>query len=107
VALLANMAKSAGLPWDAVTPIDLIRHYKPDPETYLGACELLRLRPEQVMLAAAHNGDLRAARALGLKTCFFPRPSEYGPHQTRDFHAEEAWDVVAADILDVAARMGT
>lgn len=106
VALLVDMAKSAGLPWDVITPIDLIRHYKPDREVYLGACQLLRLRPDQVMLAAAHNGDLRAARSFGLKTCFFPRPTEYGPLQTRDFHAEEAWDVVAADILDFAAQMG-
>jgi 2-haloacid dehalogenase len=107
VALLVEMAKSSGLPWDVITPIDLIRHYKPDRELYLGACQLLRLRPDQVMLAAAHNGDLGAARALGLKTCFFPRPAEYGPHQTHDFHAEQAWDVVAADMLDFAARMGT
>lgn len=105
VALLVDMAKAAGLPWDVVTPIDLLRHYKPDPEVYLGACELLRLPPAQVMLAAAHNGDLRAARACGLKTGFFPRPTEYGPQQRRDFAAEEAWDVVAADILDLAARM--
>ncbi len=106
VALLVDMAKNAGLPWDVVTPIDLLRHYKPDRETYLGACELLRLRPGEVMLAAAHNGDLRAARAVGLKTAFFPRPTEYGPHQSRDLGADEAWDAVAADIADLAARMG-
>jgi len=107
VALLVNMAKSAGLPWDMVCSTELFRHYKPDPESYLGACALLRLPPAQVMMAAAHNGDLRAARAVGLKTCFFARPTEYGPHQSRDFAADEAWDVVADDILDVAARMGT
>ncbi|MBN8891648.1 MAG: haloacid dehalogenase, type II [Acetobacteraceae bacterium SCN 69-10] len=106
VALLVNMAKAAGLPWDMVCAAELFRHYKPDPETYLGAAALLGLRPEQVMMAAAHNGDLRAARACGLKTAFFARPTEYGPHQTRDFRAEEAWDVVAEDIIDLAARMG-
>ena len=106
VRLLVDMAKNAGLPWDVVTPIDLLRHYKRDRETYLGACELLRLRPEQVMLAAAHNDDLRAARAAGLKTGFFARPTEYGPHQSRDFAPDEAWDVVAADIADLASKMG-
>jgi 2-haloacid dehalogenase len=90
-----------------VCSTELFRHYKPDPETYLGACRLLGLAPGQVMMAAAHNGDLRAARALGLKTCFFARPTEYGPHQSRDFAAAEAWDVIADDVLDVAARMGT
>jgi 2-haloacid dehalogenase len=106
VALLVNMAKAAGLSWDMVCAAELFLHYKPDPETYLGACRLLRLPPAQVMMAAAHNGDLRAARAIGLKTCFFARPTEYGPHQSRDFTADEAWDIIADDILDVAARMG-
>jgi 2-haloacid dehalogenase len=106
VKLLVDMAKNAGLPWNVITPIDLLRHYKTDRETYIGACELLRLRPEQVMLAAAHNNDLHAARAAGLKTGFFPRPTEYGPHQSRDLAADAAWDVVARDIADLASRMG-
>jgi 2-haloacid dehalogenase len=106
VALLVNMAKRAGIPWDMVFATELFRHYKPDPETYLGACALLGLEPGQVMMAAAHNYDLHAARALGLKTCFFARPTEYGPHQKIDFTAESDWDVVAADIEDVAARLG-
>jgi 2-haloacid dehalogenase len=106
VSLLLNMAKHAGLRWDMICAADLFRHYKPDPETYLGAAKLLGLKPGEVMMAAAHNGDLRAARACGLKTCFFPRPTEYGPHQQRDFAAEEEWDIVAADIIDVAGRLG-
>ena len=106
VALLLNMAKYAGLPWDMICAAELFRHYKPDPETYLGAAGLLGLAPGEVMMAAAHNGDLQAARACGLKTAFFPRPSEYGPHQARDFKADAAWDVVAADIQDLATQMG-
>ncbi len=105
VALLVDLAKHAGLPWDMVFATELFRHYKPDPETYLGAVALLGLAPGEVMMAAAHNYDLAAARALGLKTAFFPRPTEYGPHQTRDFTADSDWDVVAADIEDLAARM--
>ncbi len=106
VSLLLNMAKNAGIPWDMICAAELFRHYKPDPETYLGAASLLGLAPSEVMMAAAHNGDLAAARTCGLKTAFFPRPSEYGPHQKRDFAADQAWDVVAADIEDLAARMG-
>ena len=105
VALLVNMAKRAGLPWDAIFATELFRHYKPDPETYLGAAKLLGLAPGEVMMAAAHNHDLHAARACGLRTCFFARPTEYGPSQKRDFAAESDWDLVAADIEDVAARM--
>jgi 2-haloacid dehalogenase len=106
VALLVDMAKHTGLPWDMVCATELFGHYKPDPETYLGAADLLGLPPGAVMMAAAHNGDLHTARSCGLKTAFFPRPTEYGPHQTRDFAADSDWTVIAADIEDLATRMG-
>ena len=106
VSLLTNMAKHAGLPWDMVFGSDLFGHFKPDPETYLGVAKLMDLAPEQVMMAAAHNGDLGSARKCGLMTAFFPRPNEYGPHQKRDYTAEQEWDIVAKDIEDLAARLG-
>ncbi len=87
VALLTNMAKFAGMPWDLILSAELFEHYKPDPETYLGAAKLLCLPPEQVMMVAAHNSDLKAAQKLGLKTAFVARPTEYGPHQKYDFEA--------------------
>ena len=65
VSLLTNMAKRAGLPWDCVISAELFHHYKPDAEAYLGCADLLDVRPEQLMLVAAHPGDLRAARAAG------------------------------------------
>lgn len=105
VALLVNMARAAGLPWDLVLCAEVFGHYKPDPETYLGACRLLSLDPAQVMLCAAHNNDLAAAQKLGLRTAFIPRPAEYGPLQVRDFGPGGAWDMVAADLQDFAAQM--
>ena len=106
VALLVNLAKSAGLPWDMVFGSEIPRHYKPDPEVYLGACAMLGLAPGQVMMAAAHNYDLAAARALGMRTGFFARPTEYGPAQKTDLRAESDWDVVATDIQDLAEQLG-
>ncbi|MDE2334812.1 MAG: haloacid dehalogenase type II [Rhodospirillales bacterium] len=106
VGLLARLAKSASLPFDIILGGDLFRHYKPDPQTYRGACGLLNLEPAEVMLVAAHNGDLAAARAEGLATGFVPRRGEYGPHQTGDLAASAAWDVVADDFTDLAARLG-
>ncbi len=106
VSLLTYMAKHAGLPWDMVFGSDLFGHFKPDPETYLGVAKLMDLAPEQVMMAAAHNGDLASARKCGLMTAFFPRPNEYGPHQKRDYAAEQEWDIVARDIEDLATRLG-
>jgi 2-haloacid dehalogenase len=106
VALLLNMAKFAGIPWDMIFGSDLFGHFKPDPETYLGVARMLDLRPDQVMMAAAHNGDLAAARSHGLLTAFFPRPTEYGPNQKRDYQAEQDWDIIATDIQDMAAKLG-
>jgi 2-haloacid dehalogenase len=106
IALLTNMAKHAGLPWDLVLSAELFEHYKPDRETYLGAARLLGLAPEQVMMVAAHNNDLDAAKRLGLKTAFVARPTEYGPLQVRDFKAEGDWDIVAKDFDEIADRLG-
>ena len=106
VALLVDMAKHAGLPWDCVLSAELFQHYKPDPETYLGAARLLCLPPEQVMMVAAHNHDLKAAQKLGLKTAFVARPSEYGPLQKYDFDATGEWDIVTMDFGGIADRMG-
>ncbi len=79
VALLADMAKHAGIPWDLILSAELARHYKPDREAYLTAVSLLELKPEEVMMCAAHSGDLMSARSFGLRTGFIHRPNEYGP----------------------------
>lgn len=107
VALLVNMAKHAHLPWDAIFSAEHFQRYKPHPDTYLGVCRQLYLRPEQVMLCAAHNYDLRAAQAVGLRTAFIARPHEYGVAQTTDLTPEGEWDVVAADMQEFASVMGT
>ncbi|MBI5261655.1 MAG: haloacid dehalogenase type II [Bradyrhizobium sp.] len=106
VGLLTNMAKFAGLPWDLVMSAELFEHYKPDPETYLGAARLLGLAPGEVMMVAAHNKDLRAAQSNGLKTAFVARPTEYGPLQKEDFEATGNWDIVARDFAGIADRLG-
>ena len=107
LSLMVNLARFARLPWDVVFGADIFRHYKPDSETYLGVCDFLRLEPGQVMLGAAHNYDLRAADALGLKTAFIPRPTESGPNQATNLRPEGNWTIVATDIEDLAFQMGT
>src|SRR5260370_41473529 len=73
VALLSNMAKHAGIPWDLILSAELARHYKPDREVYLTAVSLLELKPEEVMMCAAHTSDLVAAQSFGLRTAFISR----------------------------------
>jgi len=106
VALLVNMARRAALPWDAVLGAEVARTYKPQPQAYLTTAALLGLRPDQCMLVAAHNGDLAAARGVGFHTAFVARPTEYGPGQKTDLVAEQTWDVVARDFVDLAERLG-
>ncbi|MDB5368099.1 MAG: haloacid dehalogenase type [Rhodospirillales bacterium] len=105
LALQVGIAKRVGLPWDAILSTDLFRTYKPDPAAYLGACQLLALEPSRVLLVAAHNNDLAAARALGLRTGFVAR-NEHGPGQAKDLAAESDWDVIAADFIDLATKLG-
>jgi 2-haloacid dehalogenase len=100
VALLVNMAKRAGLPWDLILSSELVRHYKPDPETYLMAPDLLDLRPEQVMMVAAHPNDLRAALKNGLRTAYVPRPLEFGPGKEAD-PPDPSFDLVATDFIEL------
>ena len=107
VGLLTNMAKYGGLPWDCILSAELVRHYKPDPETYLMAADMLGLKPSELLMTAAHKDDLKAARAQGLKTAFVSRPLEHGHHHEVDTSPEDWIDVFANDIEDLALKMGT
>ncbi len=107
IALIVNMAKRAGLPWDCVLGAETARAYKPLPEAYLAACRHLGLPPAAVMMVAAHNGDLKAAKAQGLGTAFVARPFEYGPGQRTDLAADpQCVDLVAADFVALAEKLG-
>ena len=105
VALLTNLSKQAGLTWDCILSAELVRRYKPDPEAYLGAVALLGLRPEEVMMVAAHKSDLRSAQQVGLKAAFVARPLEFGPDQNVDTSPEPDFDVNATDIEDLATKL--
>ena len=104
--LLVNMAKKGGLPWDCVFSSETFHHYKPDPEMYLGAAELLDLKPEEVMMVASHKHDLRAAAQNGLKTAFIKRPHEYGRNNNPDLTYEPEFTVNAEDFRDLADQLG-
>ena len=106
ISLMTNLAKYAGLPWDCILGAELARHYKPDREVYLSAAEFLDLRVDEVMMVAAHLGDLRAAKDLGLRTAFVTRPFEYGPDRTPDLQPDASVDLAAKDFNDLAGKLG-
>lgn len=106
IALMTNMAKHAGLPWDCILGAELVRHYKPDREVYESAADFLDLEVADVMIVAAHLGDLRAAKGVGLRTAFVVRPLEYGPTRTPDLSPDASVDVAAKDFNDLATQLG-
>ena len=107
IALMVNLAKRAGLPWDCVLGAETARAYKPMPEAYRVSCRQLGLPPARVMMVAAHNGDLKAAKAQGLATAFVPRPAEHGPGQKTDLAADPACvDLPVASFTELASRLG-
>jgi 2-haloacid dehalogenase len=106
VSLLTNMAKNGGLPWDAILSAELSGHYKPDAEAYLKAADLLSLTPEQVMMVAAHPGDLRAAARTGLRTAYVIRPLERGPGRPVNRNPDGEFDYTAENFIDLAKQLG-
>ena len=106
VSLLTNMAKHSGLPWDAVFSAELAQHYKPDQRAYLKAIELLNLEPSQVLMVAAHPGDLRAAAQAGLKTAYVYRPLEWGGERVIERNTAGEFDFDADSFLDLASQLG-
>jgi len=106
VALLTDMAKHSGLPWDAILGAELVRHYKPDREVYLSVAGFLGVKNEEVMMVAAHSADLKAARNCGLRTGFISRPDEFGPGGKTEKVNPGEFDIVSTDTVDLAMQMG-
>ena len=105
IALMTNMAKFGGLPWDCILGAELVRHYKPDREVYQSAADFLGLRVDEVMMVAAHIPDLRAAKGVGLRTAFVPRPMELGPQGKPDLQPDESVDLTAPDFVALAVTL--
>jgi 2-haloacid dehalogenase len=106
ISLLTNLAKHGGLPWDCILSAENVRHYKPNPEVYLLVPQLFDLKPEQVMMVAAHEHDLQSAQKHGLRTALVHRPKEHGPGKTVEVPPADRYDFVAKDFLDLADRLG-
>ena len=99
------MAKRAGLPWDCILSAEVFRAYKPDPATYLGVARTFDLAPEQVMLVAAHQDDLDAARECGLRTAYIERPLEFGAGRVKDVSGDAGNDVHAGSLVGLVERL--
>jgi 2-haloacid dehalogenase len=106
ISLMTDLAKFGGLPWDCILGAELARHYKPDREVYQSAADFLDLKLDEVMMVAAHLGDLGAAKGVGLRTAFVTRPLEFGPDGKPDLQPNGSIDIAARDFNDLAAKLG-
>jgi len=106
IGLLADMAKHGGLPWDCILSAEVFRAYKPDPATYLGVARVFDVAPAEVMLVAAHQDDLAAARACGLQTAYIERPAEFGAAHPKDVSPDPDNTRHAQDFLALADQLG-
>jgi 2-haloacid dehalogenase len=112
IALIVNMAKFSNLNWDVVLGAEVIGHYKPEPESYLKACNALDLKTDECLMVAAHYDDLKAASLQGMKTAYVHRPFEYGRDkmfdiaQVNDYKGDRVWDIVSSDLNDLAKQLG-
>ena len=112
IALMVNMAKYSNLNWDVILGAEVVGHYKPEPEAYLKACRTLHLNPEECMMVAAHDDDLKAASLQGMKTGYVHRPYEYGKDklfdisEVNDYKSNRSWDFISKDLNDLAYQLG-
>ena len=112
IALMVNMAKYSNLNWDVILGAEVVGHYKPEPEAYIKACRALHLNPEECMMVAAHDDDLKAASLQGMKTGYVHRPYEYGKDklfdisEVNDYKGYRSWDFISKDLNDLAYQLG-
>jgi len=98
--LLRNLSLYARLNWHVSLGAEPARAYKPQAEVYLQSAAMLTLEPSQCMMVAAHNDDLTAARALGFRTAYINRPTEYGSRQTHDRGPTSDWDIAVESLAE-------
>lgn len=105
IRMMVNMSRYGGLQWDAILGAEVAQSYKTDAVVYLRSAAALGLHPDECMMVAAHNEDLDAARAVGMRTAFVLRATEHGPRQRTDLVAGQKCDLVARDLVDLADQL--
>ena len=99
VAVQSALKHNADLPFDHLLSAENAGAYKPNAATYQMAIDVLGLPPQQIMMVAAHNYDLDAAKEHGFKTAYVVSPSDHG-------EPNPAYDINAVDFTELAAALG-
>ena len=105
IALMVDMARRAGLPWDVILGAEVARAYKPEPEAYDSAARMLALQPRECLMVAAHPTDLAAAAARGFRTAYVHRPLERGPGREARRPADGTFDYAVDSFIELDAAL--
>lgn len=75
---VATQFKNAQLTsyFDKRYSVEALKKYKPHPDTYRLVLNDLNVKPEEVLMVAAHAWDLAGAKNAGLQTAFIARPGK-------------------------------
>ena len=103
--IVVSSSKHNGISWDGALSCEFLEHYKPHPEAYRKGAALLGLRPEQVMMCAAHQHDLNNAAAAGLRTAYVHRPTEKGDELPNSMPLIDDFDIVATDFNELRGKL--
>ena len=103
--IAVDCSKHNGIAWDGILSCEFLHHYKPEPEAYRAAARLLNLRPDQVMMCAAHKGDLSAAARAGMTTAYVPVRGERGAGNDPDLSPDPSFTINAADYPDLTRQL--
>jgi 2-haloacid dehalogenase len=106
VSMLVDIFRYAGLSWDGLLSAEMAHHFKPEREAYLMAADFLGLRPEQILMVAAHFDDLEGAHAVGLRTAYVQRPKEYGPEYKMPPRPKFAFDFETPGLAELCDKLG-
>lgn len=106
MASVVQIVKHGKLPFDCILTAELVKSAKPDPKVYALATSSFQLRPDQILLVAAHKYDLAAARKFGFHVGFLPRPLELGPHGKVDLKPEAFYDLTQPSLVRIAEVLG-
>lgn len=106
-AIAVDCSKYNGIDWDGILSCEFLGHYKTDAEAYLTALNLLRVEPSEAMMVAAHERDLRGAKAAGLRTAYVHRDgeSDVSPGSSSLSNADSEFDIAAADFPELADKL--
>ncbi len=103
-AIVVDSSRHSGISWDGILSGEFMGHYKPNTEAYLEAAERLMLTPGEIMMVAAHPGDLRASMTAGFRTAYvqpkLDEPFGFDDKDPSDF------DIQANDFTDLAYKLG-